>query len=90
MSSLQPEEGRLRTRCSECTKEFYIGTSLAMQFGLNSGHGSCPRCQTFLHFEALEGDIAWSEKHSDWLSKVDMRGPSILPGIVKTESDGAA
>lgn len=67
---LKPIEGRLRTRCSECSKEFYIGASIAMLAGVNSGHGSCPACNTFLHFEALEGDVAWSENHSVWLSRL--------------------
>jgi hypothetical protein len=28
---------------------------------MNTGHCTCPKCQTFLHVEILEGDAAWTE-----------------------------
>ena len=68
-STLKPIEGRLRTRCGECQYEFYIGLSLAMQMGMNSGHCTCPQCKTFLHAEILEGDEAWTEKFDKHLAR---------------------
>jgi hypothetical protein len=70
MSTLPPIAGRLRTRCGACQHEFYCGRSLSMQMGLNSGHCSCPKCNTFLHVECLEGDAAWTEPHSVWLERI--------------------
>ncbi len=68
-STLPPIDGRLRTQCSECKIEFYVGLSLAMQSGINSGHGSCPKCRTFLHIEILEGDSAWTEPFDNYLKR---------------------
>jgi hypothetical protein len=69
VSALAPVDGRLRTRCAVCKHEFYIGASIAMRMGLNTGHCTCPSCKTFLHCELLEGDEAWTERHSDWLKR---------------------
>ena len=71
-TTLKPVEGRLRTRCSECQAEFYVGLSLAMQCGLNSGHAPCPKCRTFLHIEILEGDAAWTEPFNAWLKRKEI------------------
>jgi hypothetical protein len=68
-TTLKPIEGRLRTRCAKCETEFYIGPSLAMKSGVNSGHCTCPKCQTFLHVEILEGDEAWTEPFDEYLAR---------------------
>lgn len=68
-TTLKPVEGRLRTACSECQAEFYIGLSLAMRCGMNTGHCTCPKCQTFLHIEILEGDAAWTEPFQQYLKR---------------------
>ncbi len=54
--------------CPACGQRLAARLSWAMQGGLNSGHGTCTRCNTFLHLEvAPEGGrmIAqrWSEYH---------------------------
>lgn len=70
-TTLKPIEGRLRSACSECGAEFYVGLSLAMRIGMNTGHGTCPnpKCQTFLHIEILEGDAAWTEPFQAYLKR---------------------
>ena len=68
-TTLKPIEGRLRTRCSECQHEFYCGLSLAMRCGMNTGHASCSKCNTFLHIEMLEGDAAWTEPMAKYLER---------------------
>jgi len=68
-TTLPPIDGRLRSACSQCHREFYIGKSLAMQMGMNSGHCTCPDCKTFLHVEILEGDAAWTEPYADFLKR---------------------
>ena len=88
---LEPIAGRLRTRCQNCNHEFYIGKSLAMQCGINSGHCTCPNCKTFLHVEVLEGDAAWTERHNDYVEKLKGgRGPSIVSTIVPAYKGGDA
>lgn len=72
---LEPKQGRLRTRCCACDLEFYIGASISMRMGMNTGHCSCPKCETFLHVEILEGDMAWTERHSEWCKRA--RGESL-------------
>lgn len=71
-TTLKPVEGRLRTHCSVCQHEFYIGLSIAMQMGMNTGHCTCPRCKTFLHVEILEGDAAWTEAWDKYLKRTDV------------------
>lgn len=88
MSTLAPRHGRLRTRCSVCEAEFYIGASIAMQMGMNTGHCTCAKCKTFLHVEILEGDVAWTERHSDWLERA--KGESLKQEVFPAESDGDA
>jgi transcription elongation factor Elf1 len=68
-TTLKPVEGRLRTRCAKCETEFYVGPSLSMKMGVNSGHCTCAKCQTFLHVEILEGDEAWTEPFDDYLAR---------------------
>lgn len=68
-TTLKPIEGRLRSACSECGAEFYVGLSISMQMGMNSGHASCPKCSTFLHIEILEGDAAWTEPFEKYLKR---------------------
>ncbi len=87
MSNLAPIAGRLRTRCCACSAEFYIRPSLAMQMGLNTGHCTCKNCNAFLHVEALEGDVAWTELHRDYLAKLEgNRGPSLVGSITESEA----
>lgn len=66
-----------RTRCCKCQHEFKIKPSLSMQHGHNSGCGSCPKCQQFLHFELLEGDEAWSEEWQAYLARTKY-GPGMI------------
>lgn len=40
---------RYKGVCPVCGKENWICKSIAMEMGINSGHGSCLRCKTFLH-----------------------------------------
>lgn len=68
-TTLKPVEGRLRTHCSECQHEFYIGLSMAMKMGMNTGHCTCSQCKTFLHVEILEGDAAWTESFEKYLKR---------------------
>ena len=68
-TTLKPIEGRLRTACSQCQAEFYIGKSPAMKLGHNSGHCTCPKCSAFLHVEILEGDAAWTEPWNVFLTR---------------------
>lgn len=43
--------------------------SLSMKMGVNSGHCTCQKCNTFLHVEILEGDEAWTEPFDDYLAR---------------------
>lgn len=45
---------RYKGICPVCGKELYICKSLAMLMGINTGHGSCLECGTFLHMEFNE------------------------------------
>ena len=45
---------RYKGICPVCGKELYICKSLAMLMGINTGHGSCLDCETFLHMEFNE------------------------------------
>ena len=74
-TTLKPVEGRLRTACSECQAEFYVGLSISMQMGMNTGHASCPKCNTFLHIEILEGDAAWTEPFDKYLKRTGTMVP---------------
>lgn len=43
---------RYAIKCPECGGEFYACKSIAQEIGLSDcGHGSCPKCHTFLHLE---------------------------------------
>ena len=64
------EEGYLRETydfvCPGCKKQLWAAPSMSMQMGMNSGHGTCPRCKMFFHLEIvpdLDGDIMEAE---DW------------------------
>lgn len=57
--------------CSECGNEMGVAPSWAMQSGLNSGHGSCLECKTFLHLW-IDGDEIKSEPFETY--KVRMLG----------------
>jgi len=56
----------INTRCCKCSHEFQFHPSLSMQCGMNSGHLTCPKCNTFLHVEILEGDVAWSQDFKEY------------------------
>lgn len=41
---------RFKAVCSECGHAFYACKSIAQELGLlDEGHGSCPKCKTFLN-----------------------------------------
>lgn len=42
---------RYKAVCPNCSKIFYAQKSISMEIGLNSGHGYCPQCKTFLHLQ---------------------------------------
>ena len=52
--------------CPGCKKQLWAAPSKFMQRGVNSGHGTCPRCKTFFHLEIvpdLDGEVMQAE---DW------------------------
>ena len=58
--------------CVQCGYEFEAARSLWMDMGLNSGHGSCPKCRTFLHLEiegGLDGERMVSELWELYLAR---------------------
>lgn len=60
------------TICCECGHEFPIGASISMQMGSNSGHATCPKCDTFLHISLNEHQTAAiSEEWCAWLARVE-------------------
>lgn len=48
-----PEDKRKRYKgvCPVCGKENWICKSIAMEMGINTGHGSCLGCHTFMHIK---------------------------------------
>lgn len=60
---------RLRSRCCACGHPLSLGRSIAMEFGVNSGHVTCPACHEFLHVEQLEGDEAATEKWDEYIDR---------------------
>jgi transcription elongation factor Elf1 len=38
-------------KCPVCGKENWICKSIAMEMGINTGHGSCLGCHTFMHIK---------------------------------------
>lgn len=40
---------RYKGVCPVCGKENWICKSIAMEMGINTGHGACLGCKTFLH-----------------------------------------
>ena len=59
---------RYNFECPQCGHEQSAAPSMAMQQNLNQGHGSCMKCDTFLHLEIVgdkyEGKmqaILWDE-----------------------------
>ncbi len=48
-------ESRYPLECCVCGAALSVAPSISMQFGINTGHGTCLRCQTFLHLEIAEG-----------------------------------
>lgn len=56
--------------CVTCGYEQMAAPSIVMELGINSGHGSCLNCNTFLHLEiAPNGEFmisqAWDEYSVD-------------------------
>lgn len=49
--SKEYEDARKRYKgvCPVCGKENWICKSIAMEMGINTGHGACLGCKTFLH-----------------------------------------
>lgn len=58
---------RYKGVCPVCGKENWICKSIAMEMGINTGHGACLGCKTFLHItfnpERQEMDL---EKFEDY------------------------
>lgn len=50
----QDNRRRYKGICPICGKENWICMSIAMQMGINSGHGSCLGCGTFMHIQFNE------------------------------------
>lgn len=53
--------------CVVCGHEQIAQISIFMHMGLNSGHGSCLQCRTFLHLE-IQGDRMVSQEWEAWLA----------------------
>jgi len=54
--------------CSVCGHEQNARPSIFMRMGINSGHGSCMSCGTFLHLEiAPDNTHIISKPHDEWL-----------------------
>lgn len=65
----------LQTKCCACEHAFRIRPSISMQFGINSGHVTCPKCKEFLHVEQLEGNAAWTMRWNDFIAR-EFDGPT--------------
>lgn len=53
-----------------CGAELTAKPSFSMQLGINSGHGTCLKCKSFLHLmidSDLDGDKMASEKWDDFI-----------------------
>ena len=37
--------------CANCGHEMQFKPSICMEWGINSGHATCSKCNTFLHME---------------------------------------
>lgn len=48
------EEKRYKGTCPDCGKTIWICKSIAMNCGINMGHGRCVHCKSFLHLEFNE------------------------------------
>ena len=62
------EDSRKRYKCNcTCGNVFYATKSIFQtSFGINSGHGSCPKCKVFFHLAVDEENecmklTEWSE-----------------------------
>lgn len=55
-----------------CGHEQHARPSMAMQFGLNTGHGTCKKCNMFLHLEILlpSNDAMKAEEYDPWLARL--------------------
>ena len=51
--------------CAICGHEQRAVVSIFMQLGVNSGHGNCLQCETFLHLE-VAGDAMVSREWNEW------------------------
>lgn len=64
------ERERLPVSCCVCGHEFSAAKSIAMETGLNHGHGACPACKAFLHLTMNEDGVSMSsERWDDYLAK---------------------
>lgn len=48
---IKDDRRRYKGICPICGKENWICMSIAMEMGINSGHGSCLGCGTFMHIQ---------------------------------------
>jgi hypothetical protein len=62
-----------------------IGRSLAMRMGMNTGHVTCPKCESFLHVEQLEGDSASTERWERFVARELNHGTGRASGTQPTK-----
>lgn len=57
--------------CPKCGCDQYLKPSMAMQSGINSGHGSCLECKTFLHLKiiSIKNHQAEAEIYDNYITK---------------------
>ena len=60
---------RMKTQCSECLYPFEAAPSIAMQMGMNVGHGTCPKCNTFLAIQRLDDQFATTEPWQQYIDR---------------------
>jgi uncharacterized protein YbaR (Trm112 family) len=51
MAPTQIQKEKYPVVCPHCKKNIWVELSCAMRMGINSGHGLCPFCKTFLSFK---------------------------------------
>lgn len=58
--------------CPKCEADQYLVPSMAMEMGMNLGHGSCLKCKTFLHLELddLGKQTAKAEIWDDYVQRM--------------------
>jgi len=56
-----------------CGHQQYARPSIAMRFDLNMGHGTCKKCNMFLHLEIVlpDNDAMKAEPHDAWSARLE-------------------